>query len=211
MNATSAIVAWLITAMLAWSPPGRSHILEAKESEEQGKARYEQISEALVHVSYDPQVKPIFTGPHARARTALLNLGLAYFESGFRRDVDLGLGKFGRGDYGKSHCMMQINMGRDLDSTSFLYNLIGHEWSANDLVQDRKKCFLTGQLLVIKSFNKCRSNPLEHRLAGYTSGDCDKGLEESQSRIRFVQKWYASHKPPFEDAVVLVEISSRLD
>lgn len=207
MDALSSVTAWLVSAMLAWSPTGRSHIEEARETEEEGKARYGQIATALVKVAYDPANTPIFSGDKGRARTAMLMLSTAYFESGFRKDVDLGTGKLGRGDFGKSHCMMQINIGRNRKNTAFLLELIGKAWTPDDLVEDRTKCFFAGYKILYKSFQSCRKLPIELRLAAYASGKCEEGHAESTLRVTKAQRRFGSHKPPYKDVEVLKELA----
>jgi len=210
MSAQTAIVAWIVSAMVAWSPPGREHLIpEAKETEEATMGRYEDIAKSLVQVTYNTENNPVFSGDFGRARTTMLLLSIAYFESGFRRDVDLGLGKVGSGDHGRSHCLLQINMGVNRTDTTYLQHLIGKEWSVNDLLQDRTKCFFTGFSMVTKSFVACRSLPLEERLAGYASGDCSKGRDESKTRIEKARRWFSGHAPPEKDAAVISEMKSQ--
>lgn len=206
--AATATAAWLVAAMTAWSPIDRPHyIFEAKETPEQATERYEAISWAVVNVAYNPNNAPVILakGDHSRASTALLMVSLAFFESGFRRDIDLGQGKYSAGDFGRSHCMMQIQTGSNRRDTSTLEKLIGKSWSAEDLVQDRDKCFTAGFIIMSKSFTACHSLPLEQRLAVYASGNCDEGHEESEKRFNKAHRWYDGHKPIFPDVAVMME------
>jgi hypothetical protein len=86
------IIAWTLAIMLAWAPPGRSAIKEAIETPEAGTARYEEIARDAVKVAFDPAERPLVAGPRARSQSLAVLLAVAYHESGFRRDVDLGLG-----------------------------------------------------------------------------------------------------------------------
>lgn len=210
MSAMNAIVAWLVSAMMAWSPVGQKHRApENKETVEETTQRYNAIARATVDVAYDPLRAPLVREEeYARAKTALLLLAVASYESGFLRGVDLGLGKKGRGDYGRSHCMMQINLGRNRTDTSVLTKLIGEEWSGNDLVEDRVKCFTAGHVLISKSLNACRQLPFHHRLAAYASGSCEGGHQESRLRLTRGINWYALHKAPVADSVVMDEHNS---
>jgi len=206
MNAMDTIVMWLVSAMLAWSPVDRVHYInEAKETAADATSRYNDIAKALVEVTYDPKRDPIFHSRKgkARAKTAMLLLSIAYYESGFRRDVDLGLGKMARGDFGNSHCMMQLNLGKDRQSTTILEKLIGQRWSANDVVQDRTKCFTAGYELVAKSFNVCKHLPFKERLAVYASGNCDEGRGESIVRVGRALRRYDAHVATVMDADVI--------
>jgi hypothetical protein len=103
---------WVINRMLIWAKPGKSFYPMAGETFEEGKLRYESIATSIL--STVVKEKPIFPGKTGRIRTAALMLSIAMFESGFRRDVDLNLGTNGRGDGGKSWCMMQVQLGNEV-------------------------------------------------------------------------------------------------
>lgn len=210
MSAMSATVAWILSAMVSWSPPDRVHTTpDAVETADSAQTRYEEIAKSLTQVAYAEGNTPIFSGSYGRARTAALMVSVAYHESGFRRDVDLGIGKAARGDGGKSHCMMQINLGLNRVSTVLLENLLGQPWSANDLVEDRTKCFQTGYAVLYKSFSACKSLPFEYRMAIYASGTCYNGHYDSAVRVRRAVRWFSGHKPPFDDVVVLTSIAEE--
>src|SRR6266567_3614595 len=101
-----AILAWALALMISWTPPGKSRLADAVESPEDGKARYAEIARAAAKVAYDPATKPLFAGPKGRAATLALMLSVAWHESGFRKDVDLGVGKHARGS-GTDSCLLQ--------------------------------------------------------------------------------------------------------
>src|SRR5512142_1412193 len=101
------IVGWALAFMLAVAPPGTRR----GETREETIARYTQIATDAVAVAYDPANAPLFGGTGGRARTAGLMLAVAFHESGFRRDVDFGIGPSSRGDSGQSWCLMQIKVG----------------------------------------------------------------------------------------------------
>ncbi|HED37378.1 MAG TPA: hypothetical protein ENI76_03920, partial [Ignavibacteria bacterium] len=153
-------------------PPGRSYVKDAKETSEDGKIRYGEISNAMISVAYDPSEHPLFIGKYGRAKTLALLASIAWFESGYRRDVDLGLGKLSRGDSGKSWCMMQIMLGRPdpvtgmtrkrvlLTNNSFkLISRKNPHWDSayggTDLINNRIKCFRAGLHLIRNSFHAC--------------------------------------------------------
>ena len=123
-------------------------------------------------------------------------LSLAYFESGFRRDVDLGLGQFARGS-GVDSCLMQIRVGSGATAEG---------WPHADLVGDRKKCFRAGLHLVRQSFHACRKLPREDWLGAYTSGTCR--IKEPYSRQR-MRRALTSPRPPVDDEIVFANPSAE--
>src|SRR5262245_32288767 len=107
-----ALAAWVLSVMLSAVPPGKSrHSSEARESAEAGRTRYAQIARAIAEVTSDPKEEPLFDGPRGREKTAALLLAISYYESHWRRDVDLGIGPHAHGG-GRYHCMMQIAVDR---------------------------------------------------------------------------------------------------
>lgn len=211
----TSIHQWVLNRMLSWNPPGRSLIRDAKESADDGKRRYEEIANTLVSVAYDPKEQPIFSGKYGRARTLALMLSVAYFESGFRKDVDLGVGSLARGDSGKSWCMMQIMLGNPGASgnTKTRISLNGESykltsdpndgWGGNELVSDREKCFRVGINLLRKSFRSCPQLPIEDRLSVYGAGQCILNMQPSRVRVKKAQDWLKIDVPPLTDKEVL--------
>ena len=172
------IIAWAVAFMVSWAPPGRSKIKDAIETPEAGQARYEEIARAAARVAYDPYLKPLFHGPRGRASTMAVLLSIAYHESGFRRDVDLGVGKLARGS-GTDSCLLQIRVGRGKTSEG---------WTHDDLVGDREKCFRAGYSLIKRSFGACRRLPQLDWLGAYTRGRCVEGDPLSRARIGLSQR-----------------------
>lgn len=213
---------WVVEAMVSWSPPGRSFIKDAKETRDEGKARYAEIADAMLRVAYDPSEPAAFRGPTGRGRTLALMLSIAWHESGFRRDVDLGIGSMARGDSGRSWCLIQAQLGspgpdgktpgrvllgaggtltwttasevRRHPPASGLVDLGGE-----DLVADRRLCIRTGLRAARKSLTGCRSLPALERLAGL-SGSCDRGRKESRSRMAKAIELVSRHPLPMKDA-----------
>ncbi|KKK68300.1 hypothetical protein LCGC14_2945440 [marine sediment metagenome] len=205
---------WLVSRMLNWMPTGRSFFKHAKETREEGKKRYEKIADAMIRVVYDPVERPLFGGKYGRAKTLALVASMSWFESGWRKDVDLGLGSFGIGDQGQSWCMMQILLGRkQLDGksknritlTEDYYTLLTSPrnrvvgWGGEDLVKDRVACFRTGLHLARRSFHGCRNYHVRDRLGIYGSGGCIKNWTPSRIRVKKAQKWLSIEKPPLTD------------
>ncbi|WP_245678473.1 hypothetical protein [Chondromyces crocatus] len=185
-----AITAWAVSIMVSWAPPGRSHIRDAVETPEEGRARYEAIAEAAARVAYDPELDPVFRGPRGRATTMALLLSIAKHESGFRRDVDLGKGPLSRGS-GTDSCLLQIRVGKGKTAEG---------WTHEDLVEDREKCFRSGHALIKRSFGACRNLPMLDWLGAYTRGRCVQGEPASQSRMKLAQR---APQAPLDDAAAL--------
>jgi len=203
---------WLVAFMLAKAPLTRPHYIpEAKETVEEGQVRYESIAADIAEVLKDE--KPLFKGPDGKLRTSALILSVMFHESGFRRDVDLGLGKLSKGDNGNSVCLMQLNIGK---GKTMKWNKVLNRpaypadpkedleegWTAKEVLADRKKCIRAGLRLLRLSFGSCGPNPKDW-LRIYASGNCKSGAKESASRVGLAQRWYAANKPSFDDTVFL--------
>src|SRR5262245_33047462 len=88
------LAAWLVAIMIKAVPPGK--YLEPPENVEtdaDARARYEAIAGAAAEVALDPNERSVFPGDDGRRMTAALLLSLSMYESGWKRDVDLGIGK----------------------------------------------------------------------------------------------------------------------
>jgi hypothetical protein len=155
------------------------------ETVEQRSARYTSIASDLETFVFDPETKPAFAGETGREQTAALLLAIAYHESGFAKDVDLGpcyRGPKGRGsrcDSGMSACLLQIHLGTGKTPEG---------WTQAELFADRKKCFATGLRLVRGSLGACRHLPIRDRLSAYASGSCDRGAEASRALMDLAQR-----------------------
>jgi hypothetical protein len=182
-----AVTAWALAIMVAWAPPGRSKIRGAVETEAEGQARYAEIARTVVNVVYEPTTQPLFRGAYGRASTAALLLAVAFHESGFRRDVDLGIGKLARGS-GTDSCLMQIRVGSGRTPQG---------WSHTDLVQDRQKCFLAGLALIRRSFAACHRLSVRDWLSAYTRGRCVENDPSSRSRVDLATR---TPRSPISDA-----------
>ena len=107
------LITWIMGFMIAAAPPGRkTYVPEAEETREEALERYHDIAQDIAVVLYGPErEKSLCGGRYAQARTVSVVLSLMLHESGFRKDVDYGLGKLARGDQGRSWCLMQLNVG----------------------------------------------------------------------------------------------------
>ena len=173
-----------------------------EESTEQRRDRYESIAADLERFTFDPDTKPVFSGDHGRARTAALLLSIAYHESGFAKDVDLGpcwRGKNGRStrcDSGMSACLMQLHIGNGKTPE-------GYDQAA--LFADRTKCFRAGLRLVRGSFGACRALPLVHRLNAYASGSCERGHDASKALMDMSDRFVTHAKVPGKDSAFVIQ------
>lgn len=194
MLTKTLVVSFFVGLMTKWAPPHRqnSYIPEARESVEQAKERYAVIAESALRVAFRTDEAPIFSGPKARLKTTISELSVAFFEAGLRRDVHLGLGKWARGDYGRSHCLMQINIGKgtvpDPDPIIRL-------WTGEDLVGTgpllatrTENCFLVGMRMMRRSMASCRTGDWYDGLSVYASGKCQKGESKGRARLRFAAR-----------------------
>jgi len=216
--ADEAAVNWAVTRMVSWSPPGKSYYVNAKETESDGRERYAAIAKDAISVAFDPDEAPLFAGPRGRYKTLAIMLSVADSESGFRKDVDFGIGKESKGDGGRSWCMAQVQLGKavggktktrvvlDRDGLRFVWD--GTGYGGEDLVSDRKKCFRVGLHIMRMSFNTCSSLPLESRLSMYASGSCGSGRDASANRVRKAVKWLSASAPPTDDADLMLILGS---
>jgi hypothetical protein len=217
-----AFVTWILTTMIALSPPHREHWEPAaQESYAQADARYRAIAETIVDGVFDPAIEPVFKGPRGRQNTAMFVTIWWNAESGFRRDVDLGIGrartaKAGWNDYGRSWCMGQINLGRKRRpdphnkgqwiEDSPLTTPEG--WYGRELCQDRNKCLQATLRVMRQSVRSCRKLPWQERMAAYAAGTCTSsaGRAISRQRMSWFYRWYKRGRPPYTDAQLLAEL-----
>jgi hypothetical protein len=179
----NALVAYLLAAMVSWSPPGDHAYYERRE---ETLERYTAIARDIAAVALDPAEPPLFGGPQGRAQTALLLASVAFYESGgYRRDVDFGIGKRARGDSGRSWCILQVNIG---DGTT------AERWTGRDLVDDRQKCLRVGLRRMRQSFEWCKAEAFMDRLSGYTTGRCVEGDDYSHRRMRRALEFWGAHR-----------------
>lgn len=208
------VIDWAVNRMSKWSPPGRkSYIPEATETEEEATTRYASIASDALTIAFDPSEKPIFGGSQGRLRTFSLLISVAHSESGFRKDVDFGLGKYAKGDGGRSWCLGQIQLGKASDGKTKTRVLLteggglkyvwdGTGLGGEDLVSDRKNCFRVSLRIMRLSFNSCSALPISKRLAVYASGSCDKGHDSSSARVGKAIRWLSIDPAPVEDSEV---------
>lgn len=176
-------VLWLVTVMVSLAPPRGVKMWDGlTEPQVDGMARYWSVAEDL-NTTLEMEKDNL---PFSKGRTAAYLLAIAFYESGFLRGVDYGVGKHGKGDFGRSACLLQIQVGRSHTPEG---------WSMEDLLADRTKCFRRGLTILKASLGACARNAPEHRLAVYASGSCDKGHLESASRVHLAERIATRRKP----------------
>lgn len=183
-----ALSAYLLAAMLAWAPPDRRGVTypDARETVEEARERYAEIAEAVAVVALDPDEDVIVGGRGARERTALLTLSVAFFESGFRRDVDLNLGRYARGDSGRSWSLWQLRLDRRGVDTTI------EGWTGPELIADRTKAVRAGLHALRRAVRTCKGS-LADRIAIYRYGRCTEADENARNRVGLAERWAAMH------------------
>lgn len=202
---------WVVNFIEKYAPPGRKvYYDEATETKEEAQERYASLADDLIDTVYDVNTKPIFAGPTGRSQTVSLLLGIMFWETSFRKDVDFGIGEHSRGDHGESWCLMQIKIG-DGRTASWNTRLnrvatpmddpedVRPGYSGEELVHDRKLCFSEGLKVVRGSFGVCHDLPLAERLSSYASGSCDKGRDASKKRVNTGIRWFYNSQRFFKD------------
>jgi len=204
------VVTWLSSMMLQWAPPERrvSYIPEAKEEVSVAQKRYQIIAEQFLDVAMKDSSPRLFGGKQGRLRTAVMMAGIALYESGFRRDVHLGQGKFSRGDGGRSWCLLQMNIGASTVPTA---DPILSTWKGPDLVGEANtwRCATAGLHMMARSMRACSHLPLKDRLSVYTSGKCRQDEYKAVNRYSFGVSQFERHKPTFTDEEVMELWSQR--
>lgn len=226
LTPSQAVHDWAFSQMTAWSPPGHSFYPDAKESEDDARTRYHSIVRDAMAVAYDPSEAPLFSNkkfvngkwetfddPIGRAKTLAVMLAVADSESGgYRKDVDLNVGKLARGDGGRSWCIMQILLSKPnadgrTDQRIALkgdtYEFVRAKdkgYGGEDLIANRRACFRVALHMARESFRACASLPVEERLSVYAGGDCTVGRAASRVRVGKAVRWLAQKAPPHVDA-----------
>jgi hypothetical protein len=176
------------------SPSRAANLGPASEAEARVRAeveRYHDFAADVALVTYDPEERPLFAGPNGRAKTAVMLLSTALYESGFRRDVDLGIGPRARGDGGRSCTAFQFNLG-DKGKTR-------EGWTCQDMYADRTLAVRAALTHLRSAMGACRSLPVEDRLSMYTHGQCVAGDAHARKRYGTFASWVARFPAPMMD------------
>lgn len=181
MTKTEFVLAMILhVAQPDLRPPDASPYPEARETHEARAARYQAIAEDIAAEVFDPAAAPVYWGPFGRVRTAALVVSVAWNESGFARDVDVGpcapgRVRAGQCDHGRSASMWQIKIGRGRTREG---------WTQADLFSDRRKAIRAALRGLRSSFGLCKHLEEELRLTAYGTGSCEEPLERSRPYIR---------------------------
>lgn len=169
----SALATWALAAMLFLVPHGIGHSFPGwSETPAELEARYTQIAIAVGEVA------------KTKSEAALL-LALAYHESAFAQDVDVGpcyRGKRGGGwwsrcDAGTSYSVWQVKPYRKAD---------GSLVTGATLQADRKVAARRALTLALGSLGLCRKLGPRDQLSAYIRGTCATGIAGSGARY---DKW----------------------
>jgi hypothetical protein len=181
------LASWLLGVMISTAEPGRSRFpKEARETLEEGRARYAAIARTIADVALDPEEPPVFTGERARERTAALLLSIAFHESGWRRDVDLGLGPQARGG-GRYYCIMQVAVDRGKKASG---------WTGPELIENRSRCVRAALDILQRAKSSCRAQGPDAWMRIYTSGRCTHGRKSADARLSTARRWLGAHPLP---------------
>lgn len=164
------IATYLFAAMLQWAPIEWHDYTGVPRTVTQ--ARYLSIAADTAIVVDDPREEPLFPGPTGRAKTAVVVLAFASYESGgFRADVDRE--DRASGDGGHAWCIGQLHA------------------PYSDGLTDRQSC-LRGILRALRdSSAMCGSEDLARRFSGYTVGICLDGEPQALHRVKRAWEWWA--------------------
>lgn len=218
MTVLDIVTAWVLSFIIVAAPPGRKiYYPEGQETRAEAEMRYRDITRDVIEVVYDPNEKPLFKGPNGRARTVSVVLSVMLHESSFMKHVDYNIGKYARGDQGKSWCLMQIKIDNSRNRTMRWNRVknrppvwndppeeIDEGYTGDELIADRKLCIREGMKILRLSFGACSKYPLNERLRNYASGTCEKGGEASKARMNLAIFWFQkSFKNQFTDEQVI--------
>lgn len=197
----NAIAAWLYALMVYLAPPDKlaaaPQLRGWEETAEQKHERYQEIAQALYHVTYDPSRRSLFGGKDGRARTAATLLAIAFMESGFARDVDKGPCSKDRPpgmdcDGGQAAGLGQIRL---VDGTTIL-PIHGVEGKTQkDIFADRELMFQIQLFMVTKSFASCRRYGADWALNVYASGSCTRSKKAQKIPGEGLLKGQVVHEP----------------
>lgn len=173
MLATTHLAAWILSLLTIMLPPERYASIptypEAAETTEERQARYADIAWDIATVSVESSATE-----RGQKRTAAVLLGIAWHESGFAKDVDMG------------PCAPARLANGGCDSEKTKYGFVGRAkslWQIRNFeVPDRKSGARIALRLVRRSLTACRRLPQEAQLAAYASGTCESPRGQKASR-----------------------------
>lgn len=179
------LAAYLLLAMQSMYSEANHAMYEPADVTE---ARYEAFAHDVAFAVSQPYVNPLFKGEGGRAKTGLVIVSIAAYESRYKEDVITC--KVG-GDHGHSWSALQIQVRKSRVCESVLGSL------------------QVGLDMIWESFNICRGLKLPDRLAEYTDGNSwltEKAAKRSELRMnQAIHYW---DKNPYTEPVDL-EVATR--
>jgi hypothetical protein len=188
------IAAWALAAMLSRAPPERYAVAQEAfgggETAEERGARYEAFAADLAVAVR--RGAPLFRGPRGRALTAGVLMGVAFHESGFARDADVGPCRSDgphrlRCDGGRAACSLQVLVGDGVTAEG---------WTRPELFSDRTKCFASALAKIRKSWRACGHLAPHLRFAVWNAGTCTHPIgQRRSSQIASAVRWFMARTP----------------
>lgn len=177
--------AWILSILLSLTPaaPQPGHA----ETPEQYRARLGEIATVIADGVYGEHHGPLLA--EGADATATRLIAVAYMESGFSHDTDVGPcyrgrdGRSARCDAGRSVSIWQIQIG----------NARTPEGYVKDDLWDRRKAERVAQRKIVASAGCARLYGPDAALNAYASGSCARGLRESAARLALARKLLAQH------------------
>lgn len=173
------MAAWIFTLMVALLSPAKAAALPAfpgfAETAEERTVRYHAIAEAIAAATKD-------------TREMAVLVAIAYTESAFSRDADIGPcyrgpGWEGRCDAGRAVSVFQLHA-RGPDDAKLLFG-------------DRTLAASRAIQLVRRSVASCaKTHGSDGGLRAYVSGSCERGGEASARKVRLARNLLREHPPP---------------
>jgi hypothetical protein len=199
-------IASVLSVLLALAPyrVGAAQTYQPDPSVADYEERLTSVAADMVQVVSDADPLPGMT----RDETLRLMIATANDESGLHWEVDYGVGP-GRGDGGRSWCLMQIHAGKGRVASN---DPEIHSWTGADLVADRTKCLRAGLDAMRRSILMCRGAGLERAdyLSAYIAGRCIPNAPRARARwavsrsklLRGVRIEPVEHFDPKEEATL---------
>jgi hypothetical protein len=195
MTMLTTIVAYLVSAMLAWAPTSNHAMYDA--NQQVTRDRYNSIATDIAAVAMDPAEPPLFEGENGRVETALVLLSVAFWESGFAARVDDGHCRPGECDGGLAVSLWQIHPDEGIVMDGDVYTYARNrssEWRdehASEILhrsdlRDRKTAARVALHIMRYSMQRGAG------LCNYT-GEVSGGCPKARVRLNFATRWAATH------------------
>ena len=171
-----SLEAFALAAILAHAKPETVSQYAAPghaETVDEVRARFASIASDAAVVAHE---KPLYAGARGDERTVATLLALAFHESGYAHDVDVGPcyrgrdGKSLRCDSGRAACSLQVRTD------------VHREHTAAELFADRKLCFREGLRVLRSSMATCARSAPTDLFAAYAGGSCSAPLAVKRGR-----------------------------